>query len=44
VVSRHVALDPEKVIVRMERGKTVSTLEVDIELPNELAPVLAATG
>lgn len=44
VVSRHVALDPEKVIVRMERGKNVSTLEVDIELPNELAPVLAATG
>ena len=44
VVSRHVALDPEKVIVRMERGKNVSTLEVDIELPNEFAPVLAATG
>jgi cell division topological specificity factor len=34
VVSRHVVLDPEKVIVRMDRGKSVSTLEVDIELPN----------
>jgi cell division topological specificity factor len=34
VVSRHVVLDPEKVIVRMERGKHVSTLEVDIEVPN----------
>jgi cell division topological specificity factor len=34
VVSRHVVLDPDKVIVRMERGKTVSTLEVDIEVPN----------
>lgn len=34
VVSRHVELDPDKVIVRMERGKSVSTLEVDIELPN----------
>ena len=34
VVSRHVALDPEKVMVRMERGRNVSTLEVDIELPN----------
>jgi cell division topological specificity factor len=44
VVSRHVALDPDKVIVRMERGKNVSTLEVDIELPNGLEPVLAATG
>ena len=44
VVSRHVALDPEKVIVRMERGSHVSTLEVDIELPNGLEPALAATG
>ncbi|HLX17639.1 MAG TPA: cell division topological specificity factor MinE [Bradyrhizobium sp.] len=34
VVSRHVALDPEKVVVKMERGNHVSTLEVDIELPN----------
>jgi cell division topological specificity factor len=34
VVSRHVTLDPDKVIVRMERGKDISTLEVYIELPN----------
>jgi cell division topological specificity factor len=34
VVSRHVVLDPDKVIVKMERGEKVSTLEVDIELPN----------
>ena len=27
-------LDPDKVIVKLERGKTVSTLEVDIEVPN----------
>ncbi len=33
-VSRHVVLDPEKVIVRMDRGRNVSTLEVDIEVPN----------
>ena len=32
-VSRHVVLDPEKVIVRMDRGNNVSTLEVDIEVP-----------
>jgi cell division topological specificity factor len=43
-VSRHVALDPEKVIVRMERGRSVSTLEVDIELPNGLEPSLAPTA
>jgi cell division topological specificity factor len=35
VVSRHVTLDPDKVAVKMDRGKHVSTLEVDIELPNE---------
>jgi cell division topological specificity factor len=35
VVSRHVTLDPDKVVVKMDRGKHVSTLEVDIELPNE---------
>ncbi|HVX76503.1 MAG TPA: cell division topological specificity factor MinE [Bradyrhizobium sp.] len=34
VVSRHVMLDPDKVMVKMDRGKSVSTLEVDIELPN----------
>ena len=43
-VSRHVALDPDKIIFRMERGKHVSTLEVDIELPNQPAVPLAATG
>jgi cell division topological specificity factor len=43
-VSRHVTLDPDKVIVRMERGKNVSTLEVDVELPNGLEPALAAAS
>ncbi|NGX96238.1 MAG: cell division topological specificity factor MinE [Candidatus Afipia apatlaquensis] len=42
VVSRHVVLDPEKVIVRMDRGKSVSTLEVDIELPNGFDKRIAA--
>jgi cell division topological specificity factor len=41
VVSRHIVLDPEKVIVRMDRGKTVSTLEVDIEVPNGIERSLA---
>ncbi|MGH6680943.1 MAG: cell division topological specificity factor MinE [Bradyrhizobium sp.] len=43
-VSRHVALDPDKVIVKMDRGKHVSMLEVDIELPIELEPALASAG
>jgi cell division topological specificity factor len=44
VVSRHVTLDPEKVVVRMDRGKSVSTLEVDIEVPNGLDHRIAAVG
>jgi cell division topological specificity factor len=44
VVSRHVLLDPDKVIVKMDRGETVSTLEVDIELPNGFERMIAAAG
>ncbi|CCD99271.1 cell division topological specificity factor MinE [Bradyrhizobium sp. STM 3809] len=44
VVSRHVLLDPDKVIVRMDRGKHVSTLEVDIELPNGADRAFASAG
>ncbi len=44
VVSRHVTLDPEKVIVRMDRGESVSTLEVDIEVPNGFDKRVAAVG
>jgi cell division topological specificity factor len=44
VVSRHVVLDPDKVVVRMDRGKTVSTLEVDIEVPNNFDRRTAAAG
>ena len=39
---RHVVLDPDKVIVKLERGKTVSTLEVDIEVPNNFDKSKAA--
>ena len=42
VVSRHVTLDPQKVTVRMDRGHNVSTLEVDIEVPNPLERWAAA--
>ena len=44
VVSRHVSLDPDKVIVKMERGKRVSKLEIDVELPSGIEDKLAATG
>ena len=34
VISRHVPIDPDKVAVKVDRGATVSTLEIDIEVPN----------
>ena len=40
VVSRHIMLDPEKVIIR---SKHVSTLEVDIEVPTGVEGLVAAT-
>ena len=45
VVSRYIVLDPEKVTVRMDRRKHVSTFEVDIEVPNgvERSVAVAAT-
>jgi cell division topological specificity factor len=44
VVSKHVTLDPDKVIVRMDRGEEVSTLEVDIEVPNDVEKRRVAAG
>src|SRR5271154_6506565 len=34
VISRHVAFEPERVQIKLDRGKSVSTLAVDIEIPN----------
>ena len=34
VIGRHVSFDPDKVQIKMDRGKSVSTLAVDIEIPN----------
>jgi cell division topological specificity factor len=41
VLGKHVPFDPEKVRVKMDRGETASTLEVDIEIPadRDRAPV-----
>ena len=36
VIARHVALEPDKVQINMDRGPSVSTLEVDIEIPSGL--------
>ena len=34
VIARHVAFEPDKVQIKLDRGKSVSTLAVDIEIPN----------
>jgi cell division topological specificity factor len=34
VIGRHISFDPDKVQIKMDRGKSVSTLAVDIEIPN----------
>lgn len=34
VIERHVTVDKDKVMVKLDRGEKVSMLEVDIEIPN----------
>ena len=34
VLGRHVSFEPDKVQIKLDRGKSVSTLAVDIEIPN----------
>jgi cell division topological specificity factor len=34
VIGKHVTLEPDKVQVKIDRGKNVSMLEVDVEVPN----------
>ena len=34
VIGRHVSFDPDKVRIEMDRGQSVTTLAVDIEIPN----------
>ncbi len=36
VIARHIPIDQDKVVVRLDRGAQVSTLEIDIEMPDEV--------
>jgi len=43
VIAKHVQVNPDDVRVTMDRGKTTSTLEIDIHIPNadtKAAPAL----
>ena len=43
LISRHISFNPDKVQIKMDRGKSVSTLAVDIEIPNTFgAPAQAS--
>jgi len=35
VIARHIAIDRDRVLVKLDRGEQVSTLEIDIEMPDE---------
>ena len=37
VIARHMAIDRDKVQVKLDRGDSVSTLEIDIEMPEAAA-------
>ncbi len=42
VVTRHVSVEPDDIEIRMDRGDKVSTLEIDIEIPNAAGLFAAA--
>ncbi len=37
VIAKHIAIDRDKVNVKLDRGSQVSTLEIDIEMPENAA-------
>jgi cell division topological specificity factor len=34
VIGRHIAFEPDRVQIKMDRGKFVSTLAIELEVPN----------
>jgi cell division topological specificity factor len=41
-IAKHVTVENENVHVRMDRGDTLSTLEIDVEIPHSAGMLLAA--
>ena len=37
VIAKHIMIDRDKVNVKLDRGSSVSTLEIDIEMPENIA-------
>jgi cell division topological specificity factor len=40
VVARHVAIDRDMVQIKLDRGNSISTLEIDIQMPAGASPAL----
>lgn len=36
VIAKHMQIDRDKVVVKLDRGNEVSTLEIDIEMPAQV--------
>ena len=43
VIARHIPIDRDRVMVKLDRGEQVSTLEIDVEMPAKL-PLVRAEG
>jgi cell division topological specificity factor len=41
VITKHVQVDQDDVHIAMDRGETMSTLEIDIQIPNQGAMAIA---
>ena len=39
VIAKHMQIDRDKVSIKLDRGDDVNTLEIDIEMPSQLAQV-----
>lgn len=37
VIAKHMQIDRDKVVVKLDRGTDVNTLEIDIEMPSGMA-------
>jgi cell division topological specificity factor len=44
VIGRHITVERDNVHIKMDRGDTVSMLEIDVEIPNSAAGALAVAS
>jgi cell division topological specificity factor len=43
-IRRHVSVDPDKVQITLERGESISTLEIEVEIPSPAVQRLAVNA